>query len=73
MGVVLWPEIVSDSAECFCKTCIIDPVSYGQVIIDDGSVLAISDDFIKHATNATVCKSIHNKAFKSKMFDLLLQ
>ena len=73
MGVLLWPEIVSDSAECFCKVCIIDPCSYGQVIVDDGSVLAISDGFINYATNATVCKSINNRAFKSKMFNLLLQ
>ena len=73
MGVVLWPEIVADSAECFCKACIIDPSTYGQVIVDDGSVLAVSDGFIDHAPNAIMCKSIDNETFKSKMFNLLLQ
>jgi purine nucleosidase len=73
MGVVLWPEIVLDSVECFCKTCIIDPYAYGQVIIDDGSVLAVSDGFIDQEPNAVICKSINNETFKSKMFNLLLQ
>lgn len=73
MGVVLWAEIATDSVECFCKACIIDPSTYGQVIIDDGSVLAVSDGFINHAPNAIVCKSIDNKKFKSRMLNLLLQ
>lgn len=73
MGVVLWPEIVVDSTECFCKACIIDPSTYGQVIVDDGSVLAVSEGFIDHAPNAIMCKSIDNETFKSKMFNLLLQ
>lgn len=73
MGVVLWPEIVLDSVECFCKTCIIDPYTYGQVIIDDGGVLAVSDGFINEEPNAVMCKSIDNETFKSKMFNLLLQ
>jgi purine nucleosidase len=73
MGVVLWPEIVLDSVECFCKTCIIDPYTYGQVIVDDGSVLAVSDGFIDQEPNAVMCKSIDNKTFKSKMFNLLLE
>lgn len=73
MGVVLWPEIVADSAECYCKACTIDPSTYGQVIADDGSVLAVSDGFVNHTPNAVVCKSIDNRTFKSKMFQLLLQ
>ncbi|WP_312429856.1 nucleoside hydrolase [Lacrimispora sp.] len=73
MGVVLWPEIVTDSTECFCKACYIDPSTYGQVIVDDGSVLAVSDGFSVQRPNSMVCRSIDNKAFKSKMFHLLLQ
>lgn len=73
MGVVLWPEIVNDSAECYCKACIIDPSTYGQVIVDDGSVLAVSEGFVNNVPNATVCKSIDNGLFKSNMFDLLLK
>lgn len=73
MGVVLWGEIVTDSAECYCKACTIDPNTYGQVIVDDGSVLAVNDGFVGHTPNAIVCKSIDNMIFKSKMFRLLLQ
>lgn len=73
MGVFLWPELMLDSAECFCKACIIDPSTYGQVIIDDGRVLAVSDGFVNHAPNTIVCKSIDNETFKSKMFSFLLQ
>ncbi len=73
MGVVLWPEIVIDSALCFCKACIIDPSTYGQVIVDDGSVLAVSDGFANHSPNAIVYKSIDNKTFKRNMLDLLLK
>lgn len=72
MGVVLWPEIVLALAECYCKTCIIDPSTYGQVILDDGSVLAVSEGFVNHAPNAVVCKTIDNKVFKSKLIDLLV-
>lgn len=73
MGVVLWPEIVTDSVECFSKTCIMDPITYGQVIIDDGAVLAVSDGFTVQKPNSTVCKAIDNQAFKTKMFQSLLQ
>ena len=72
MGVVLWPEIVLALAECYCKTCIVDPSTYGQVILDDGSVLAVSEGFVNHAPNAVVCKTIDNKVFKSKLIDLLV-
>lgn len=73
MGVALWPDIVAASAECFCKACYIDPDTYGQVIVDDGSVLAVSEGFINHAPNSKVCKSIHYETFKTRMFDLLLK
>lgn len=73
MGVVLWAEIVKDSAECFCKACTIDPSTYGQVIVYDGSILAVSDGFIEHNPNAIVCKSIDISTFKSKMLELLLR
>lgn len=73
MGVVLWKEIVKEALPCYCYTCIHEPEAYGQVIIDDGSVLAISNGFINHAPNALVCKSIDNRLFKSKLFNLLLK
>jgi len=72
MGVVLWNDIVTEAVECYCKTCTIDPSTYGQVIIDDGRVLAVSDGFSSHAPNARVCKSIDNQTFKTRMFQQLL-
>lgn len=73
MGVVLWNEIVTSSVPCYCYTCTIDPATYGQVIIDDGSVLAVSDGFISQTPNALVCKTVDNVSFKAKMFSLLLK
>jgi len=73
MGVVLWPEIILEAKECYCYTCTIEEAAYGQVIINDGSKLAISDGFAGNAPNAMVCKSLDNKLFKSKMLGLLVQ
>ena len=73
MGVVLWEEVVIDSVPCYCYTCVIEPAAYGQVIIDDGSVLAVSDGFIRQQPNAIVCKTIDTTKWKDKLFQLLLQ
>ncbi|MPM87812.1 Pyrimidine-specific ribonucleoside hydrolase RihA [bioreactor metagenome] len=73
MGVVLWKEIVLESVDCYCKACIIDPSTYGQVIVDDGSVLGVSEGFVSHKPNSKVCKTIDNIKFKDKLFQLLLQ
>lgn len=73
MGVVLWEEIVLESVDCYCKACIIDPSTYGQVIVDDGRVLAVSEGFVSHKPNSKVCKTINNMKFKDKLFQLLLQ
>lgn len=73
MGIVLWDDIVIESISCYCYVCTSEPAAYGQVIVDDGSVLAVSNGFAKHETNAIVCKTIDNQAFKAKLFDLLLK
>lgn len=73
MGVVLWKEIAREMVPCYCYTCIHEPEAYGQVIINDGSVLAVSQGFTNHVPNALVCKTLDNQLFKSKMFDLLLK
>lgn len=73
MGVVLWPEIILEAKECYCYTCTIEEAAYGQVIINDGSKLAISDGFAGHLPNSIVCKALDNKLFKSKMLELLVK
>lgn len=73
MGIVLWEELVLEVVDCYCKACIIDPSTYGQVIVDDGSVLAVSDGFETCKPNSRVCKRIDNMKFKEKLFNLLLQ
>ena len=73
MGVVLWDEIVVEDKLCYCYVCTIEEAAYGQVIINDGSKLAISDGFAGHVPNAKVCKTINNPLFKEKLISLLLQ
>ncbi|UKS27017.1 nucleoside hydrolase [Paenibacillus sp. HWE-109] len=73
MGVVLWNEIVAEDKLCYCYVCTTEEATYGQVIINDGSKLAISDGFAGHTPNATVCKTINNSLFKEKLISLLVQ
>ncbi|MCH4887970.1 nucleoside hydrolase [Acidaminobacter sp. JC074] len=73
MGVVLWDDIMTDRVDCYCYTCIHEEKAYGQVILDDGAVLAVSDGFVSNEPNAVVCKSIDNDLFKNRMFELLLK
>lgn len=72
MGVVLWDEIVLEDKLCYCYVCTTEAAAYGQVIINDGSKLAISDGFAGHMPNATVCKSIDNQLFKKRLLALLV-
>lgn len=71
MGVVLWNDIVLEKKLCYCYTCTVEEAAYGQVIINDGSKLAISDGFGSHTPNAVVCKTIDNKLYKERLLGLL--
>ncbi|MFD0695409.1 nucleoside hydrolase [Paenibacillus sp. GCM10027628] len=73
MGVVLWNEIVVEEKLCYCYVCTIEEAAYGQVIVNDGSKLAISDGFAGHTPKAKVCKTINNPLFKEKLISLLVQ
>lgn len=73
MGVVLWEEIVLEALPCYCYTCTMEPEAYGQVIVDDGGVLAVSDGFSRKSPNAIVCKRIDEEGFKEKMLALLMK
>ncbi|WP_336634884.1 nucleoside hydrolase [Lysinibacillus fusiformis] len=72
MGVVLWDEIVLEDKLCYCYVCTTEAAAYGQVILNDGSKLAISDGFAGHTPNATVCKTIDNPLFKKRLIELLI-
>lgn len=73
MGVVLWEIIVLEALSCHCYVCTKEAATYGQVIIDDGSFPAVSNGFINSKPNARVCKTLDNKTFKRKMFELLIK
>ena len=73
MGVVLWSDIVLESKLSYCYTCIVEEEAYGQVIINDGSKLAISEGFAGNTPNATMCKIIDNELYKKRLQDLLLK
>lgn len=72
MGVVLWEDIVVEKKLCCCYTCIIEEAAYGQVIVNDGSKLAISDGFAGCTPNAEIIKTIDNKLFKERLLGLLV-
>lgn len=72
MGVVLWDDIVLEDKLCYCYVCTTEAATYGQVIVNDGSKLAISDGFAGHIPNATVCKTIDNRLFKKRLLELLV-
>ncbi|WP_010492950.1 nucleoside hydrolase [Paenibacillus elgii] len=73
VGVVLWDEIVVEDKWCYCYVCTMEEAAYGQVILNDGSKLAISDGFAGHTPNAKVCKTINNRLFKEKLISLLVR
>ncbi|KZE81945.1 hypothetical protein AV654_09745 [Paenibacillus elgii] len=73
MGVVLWNEIVVEDKWCYCYVCTMEEAAYGQVILNDGSKLAISDGFAGLTPNAKVCKTINNRLFKEKLISLLVR
>lgn len=73
MGVVLWPDIIVKQKVCYCHVCTIEEAAYGQVIINDGSKLAISDGFAGNTPNATVCRTINQALFKERLLDLLVK
>ena len=72
MGVVLWDDIVIEDKVCYCYVCTTEEATYGQVIVNDGSKLAISDGFAGHTPNATICKTIDNQLFKKRLIELLV-
>ncbi|MEC0300394.1 nucleoside hydrolase [Peribacillus frigoritolerans] len=72
MGVVLWDDIVIEDKLCYCYVCTTEEATYGQVIVNDGSKLAISDGFAGHTPNATICKTIDNQLFKKRLLEILV-
>ncbi len=73
MGVALWEDIVLESKDCYCHTCIHEEITYGQVVLYDDDVLAIKDRFSYNEPNASVCKTLDNLLYKKRMMELLLK
>jgi inosine-uridine nucleoside N-ribohydrolase len=73
MGVVIWKEIVLESKECYCHTCLHDEEAYGQIIIYSGEKLAFKEGLDGHKSNAVVCKSLDNTVFKENLMKLLME
>lgn len=72
MAVVLWDDILLEKKLCYCYTCTKEEAAYGQVIINDGSKLAIQDGFAGNTPNAFVCTSIDKRLYKNKLINLLV-
>ncbi|MCM3038496.1 nucleoside hydrolase [Paenibacillus motobuensis] len=73
MGVVLWDDIVLEDKLCYCYVCTTEEATYGQVIINDGSKLAISDGLGSNLPNASVCKRINHQLYKQRLSSLLVR
>lgn len=73
MGVVLWGDIVLEDKLCYCYVCTTEEATYGQVVINDGSKLAISDGFGSNLPNAVVCKRIDHQLYKQRLSSLLIR
>ncbi|MGY4688645.1 nucleoside hydrolase [Salibacterium sp. K-3] len=72
MSVVLWDDIILDGKLCHCYVCTIEEATYGQVIINDGRKLAISNGGGSNIPNATVCKRIDKQLYKKRLSKLLV-
>ena len=73
MAVVLWDDIVLEMPLCHCFTCTKEEAAYGQVIVNEGLKLAISDGYAGHEPNARVCRRIDNGLYKEKLELLLIK
>lgn len=71
MAVALWKEVSIETVACYCHTCIVDPLAYGQVIVNDLSLNAFYNSKHTSAPNAFVCKKIDHQIFKTKLMDVL--
>lgn len=71
MAAVVWPELVLDAPLCYCYTCVKEEMTYGQVIVDDGSVRASGLAYCGCEPNATVVRSMDFAGFKRRLHELL--
>lgn len=70
MGVMLWDDIVLEKKPCYAYVCLKEEAAYGQVILNDGSKLAIQEGFGGHNPNVEVCTKIDTDLFKKRLLSL---
>jgi len=73
MAVALWDDITIEKKACHAYVCLKEEAAYGQVILNDGSKLAIQEGFGEHAPNVEVCTKIDNALYKKRLLSLLTQ
>lgn len=73
MSALIWPDIVKEKKICYAHVCLNDPETYGQVILNDGSKLAIQEGFLGKEPNVEVCVKIDSQTMKSQMMELLMR
>lgn len=72
MAAAIWPELVLDAPHCYCYTCTKEAQAYGQVIIDDRRLRAITDyEGITEPPNALVVRTMDYKGYKQRLAELL--
>ena len=57
---------------CYAYVCLKEEAAYGQVILNDGSKLAIQEGFGGHNPNVEVCTKIDTDLFKKRLLSLLM-
>lgn len=72
MAVAMYPEVVIEEKNCFCHTVTKEPYAYGQVIVDDFSIVNVNETFSSHKANAKVVKKLDNKLFKKFLMESIL-
>jgi len=72
MAAAIWPELVLDAPHCYCFTCIREPVTYGQVVIDDRRVRDVPDYAGRdEPCNAWVVRAMDYAGFKRRLTQVL--
>ncbi|MCL2367853.1 MAG: nucleoside hydrolase [Oscillospiraceae bacterium] len=73
MAAAIWPELVLDAPACYCYTCTTEPMTYGQVIINEHQERALFPyPGSGEPPNATVVREMDYQGFKRKLTELLV-
>lgn len=78
LGCMLWPDMVKKSVNCRSFVCTDSNPTYGQVIFDDGRMLAARFEMGEHPygkeeTNCVVITDIDGLLYKKRLEELLVK